>query len=79
MSCNLNDLDYIDPHLFIILHNYDIYWVIIYFIVQYEYLKSILNFYNKMEQAKTRGLVQATINWGTPNDGKLICGDLECF
>lgn len=79
MSCSLNDLDYVDPNLFLMLSVYGISGVITYFLVHLEFLESILQFYNKMEQAKTRGLVQATINWGTSNDGEIVCGDLECF
>ena len=79
-NCNLNEADYYDIHLFNKLSVDGAIGVIHYFQAHPTHLYSILEFYNKMEQAKIRGLVQARVNWGTAaNDGKPICGDLECF
>ena len=78
-NCTLDESNYIDNHLFLIWGLDGIVGIITYFLAFPEYLQSILEFYNKMEQAKIRGLVQVKINWGSTSDGEIICGDLDCF
>tara|TARA_B110000977_G_C11018151_1_gene470273 strand:- start:2 stop:979 length:978 start_codon:yes stop_codon:yes gene_type:complete len=79
-NCDLDESNYVDQNLLHLLHTDGVIGVIHYFQATHStYLYSILEFYNKMEQAKIRGVVQVKVNWGTLSDGEIICGDLECF